>query len=519
VVLTLLGGLLTYMYWPAGPVEIIISRETTYILSPLNPDGTPNYVKYLDDKYAEGVTADNNAAPLLLRALGPDVLPAEIRVESLRRLNLPADMFDHDKHFIEWDDHVSSREADADDAASSESDKRGGYYYGPSLYGPSERLLDAHVHPDRASWLASNAGPLDLLRQATARDRLYLPVISTSTPPNMLYVVWPDYEVLAEAAWALAVRAVLKSSCNDIQGAWEDVLTAHRLARLLDRSPFLAGRTIGSIADDRAAQAGIAMATRHSLLPGKARALLSKLLAAKPTGDIVEVIDEGERFWGLDLIMMAIRDVRTGGASLSPFGDRCPDWNRMLRDVTATQDKMAKPFHLPRLHGREEARQALTKMWEEFAAQPRRDGAIREFLLQYGGRLTRGARTDIITNWVLCEIGMRSYEGHFPALEECSVLADRAKMTCEIEMLAVALACYHAEHGRWPGELKELCPSLLKAIPADRFSVKPLIYKPGEKGYLLYSVGMNLIDDGGIHDGRRKDDIVAEVKPVDKNSK
>ena len=100
---------------------------------------------------------------------------------------------------------------------------------------------------------------------------------------------------------------------------------------------------------------------------------------------------------------------------------------------------------------------------------------------------------------------------------------DRAKITCDLEMLALALACFHQEQGRWPGELKDLCPGLLKAIPADRFSDKPLIYRPNEDGYLLYSVGRNRRDDGGLREKRvgkkwinlRKDDIAVEVKPPD----
>ena len=89
-------------------------------------------------------------------------------------------------------------------------------------------------------------------------------------------------------------------------------------------------------------------------------------------------------------------------------------------------------------------------------------------------------------------------------------------MSLEIETLAVALACYHTENSRWPVELKDLSPSLIKDIPTDRFSGKPLIYKPRADGYLLYSIGKNRQDDGGENplNNSRKDDIIAEVKPA-----
>jgi len=94
-------------------------------------------------------------------------------------------------------------------------------------------------------------------------------------------------------------------------------------------------------------------------------------------------------------------------------------------------------------------------------------------------------------------------------------------MAHEIETLAVALACYHTEHGRWPAKLEEVSPSLMKSIPTDRFSGKPLIYKPRTDGYLLYSVGKNCQDNGGqnIHHNSHADDIVAEVRSAESASR
>ena len=104
IALLLVAGLLVWNYWPSR-IEIIVSPETTYITGPLNDDGTVNYVAYLDKKYAKGVTAENNAAPLLMRVIGPDGLFDEIRAKSLRRLNLPSDFFDDaNGRMIDWGD-------------------------------------------------------------------------------------------------------------------------------------------------------------------------------------------------------------------------------------------------------------------------------------------------------------------------------------------------------------------------------------------------------------------------------
>ena len=64
------------------------------------------------------------------------------------------------------------------------------------------------------------------------------------------------------------------------------------------------------------------------------------------------------------------------------------------------------------------------------------------------------------------------------------------------------LAAYHGDHGRYPAKLDDLTPRYLAAIPPDLYSGKPVIFRPSEKGYLLYRVGLN----GKDEEGRSLDD-------------
>ena len=532
--LAVLGGLAAYNYWPAEPEKIIISRETTYILGPLNPDGTVNYVKYLDDKYAEGVTPENNAAPLLLRAFGPDMLAAEIRGQTLRRLNLPTDIFDHDKHFIAWKDRARPAKADANgtaginDAISPTTQEQAEDESAdePNINDVYEMLLAGQVHPDLDAWLASNAGPLELVRQATARDRFYLPLVSKSTPPRLIGVLIPTLQVLHQAAVALAARAVLKMMHNDPRGAWEDVLAIHRLARLVGKpAPTLIHRLVALGLEEMGTRAGIVLATRWPLSAAQARDVLGKLNAFGPATDSVDSINECERLYGLDVAIgisrgIDISELFSSSGGLATGSTVQLNTNQVLRDMNSRYDRMGKPMRLSRFQGRTEGLKAFDDDMRDFAAQRgRRATPLRVGLLKLGGRLTRQALTDVMSDCMVCIM--------IPSLDRFFDIEDRANMTYEIELVAVALAWFHAEHGRWPAELKELCPSLLKEIPADRFSVKPLVYRPCQDGYLLYSIGMNLRDDGGQSEplssgkssDKRKDDIAAEVKPASKSAK
>jgi type II secretory pathway pseudopilin PulG len=67
---------------------------------------------------------------------------------------------------------------------------------------------------------------------------------------------------------------------------------------------------------------------------------------------------------------------------------------------------------------------------------------------------------------------------------------------CRLILCALAIRSYRLKQGRLPGTLNDLKldPSLL----IDPCTGKQLIYRPQGKDYLLYSVGPDLKDDGGI---------------------
>lgn len=72
-------------------------------------------------------------------------------------------------------------------------------------------------------------------------------------------------------------------------------------------------------------------------------------------------------------------------------------------------------------------------------------------------------------------------------------------------VVSLAIDQYEQVHGAPPATLNALVPDLLEKIPEDPFRPgQPLLYKP-ESGrhWLLYSVGTNGVDDGGVFDAGR----------------
>ena len=67
-------------------------------------------------------------------------------------------------------------------------------------------------------------------------------------------------------------------------------------------------------------------------------------------------------------------------------------------------------------------------------------------------------------------------------------------------VVAVALSAYRREHGEYPTSLEELVGDYLNAPPLDPYDNQPIrcIFKPDEDDFLLYCVGPDQTDDGGV---------------------
>lgn len=63
----------------------------------------------------------------------------------------------------------------------------------------------------------------------------------------------------------------------------------------------------------------------------------------------------------------------------------------------------------------------------------------------------------------------------------------------------IGLACriFKSRTGEYPDGLDALVPDILSELPVDPFTGKPLVYRREGKGFIAYSLGSNLKDDGG----------------------
>jgi hypothetical protein len=96
-----------------------------------------------------------------------------------------------------------------------------------------------------------------------------------------------------------------------------------------------------------------------------------------------------------------------------------------------------------------------------------------------------------------------------PAMNASLSAAARGDATHNTAVLALAISRYRLKNGHFPAKLGELVPDFLIAVPGDPFDGKTMKYKRTEQGAVIYSIGPDLVDDGGkpLDDKNRKGDV------------
>ncbi len=507
-------------------VKITISRKTTYVLGPLNADGTVNYVAAINKMYSKGVTPKNNAAIPLIKALGPEVLDEKFRSQILKALKMPPlpKKSDYFVSFCEYTRHHDSK-------------------------GATYEQLDALRHkaqttpfsskdfPVVAEWLKVNEKPLNAIVAATKRPRYFVPWVSDFAPPKLedglMRVSWVK---LKYAARALICRAMLKSAKGQAASARADLLAVHRLAHLVAQGPTFIDRLVATSIEVFACSGGTTLATSGRLTAAQAKAHLVDIQALPPLSNLSDVMDKGERLFGLDqtnhYARVGIREaVRPqidffknmslddpvllvfsfwNQMSVEDLPD-CPlDWDEMLRLENQLHDRLMQAYRKPTFAGRKKALASIEDQLKKVVGQTIKQRVVfAKSISRNPDRHTPAGRLKLTRNFTYL---MQSLSA--PVFSRAPEMADRIRMQQRVTEVALALAACKAEKGKYPEKLAVLKPHYLKKIPTDLFIEKPLHYKRTGEGYLLYSVGPDMKDDGGKgrDDGKDCDDIVVKTK-------
>jgi len=528
--LGIVGMLLVWGFLLLGPnPEIVVSPATTRLTTPLADDGLPDYARVIREQMRKGVTPENNAAvPLWWAMWGestgkehsaippadeklfcdeiglPYPPPAEDWLEDPEgnehalklamdwlRKKLPKrepsvaeendeDEWPYSNDSSRWPDyHELSDEQALED---SRTDELTWIYY--------VRPWRADELPFMADWLERNQRAIDLLVEAGERPRWYSPSgdMIRGERLALLDSSIGSIQYIRQAARVLSGRALHRIAEGEYTAAWRDLKAVYHLGYLTSSGPTLVDQLVAC------AITGVANTNTRYLLDAPqlsaelAREILADLQQLAPPMDVIRAIDQGERFFTLEMLIGLCRE--TGTLDEWYYGDEVRleilsrtriDWNLVLEEFNKGQDRLVAAYALP---NRVQRIAALEKFAAEVDAKA--DAASNGFA---GGWFSVRDRSLAMSDLILADCFNSPVYVH--AAEE------RLKSNLQLTRVAAALAVHRAEQGAYPKSLAALVPGILPQLPVDIFNAKPLVYQQTDDGFLLHSLGPNGKDDGG----------------------
>lgn len=500
---------------PTG--RFTISKETTYVTGPVDKDGYIDYAAALNERLKQGVTPENNANVLLWQAIGPHPRGVTMPPEFFKMLGMEAPP-EKGEYFIALNDYL--KQVFNIDPAAKRDDINN------RLEEAKERPWVPKDDPQFAAWLRANDKPFAIATAATLRTRYFSPAVAPKSEKKLSGLPGSLYEgesICSELGNALVARAMLRIGQGAHADAWQDLLTCHRLGRLIASGGTITVNFVGLSIDARACTGDLAFLDKAKPDAKRLEHCLRELRGLAPFPDPVELIDFAERLTMLDCAMLVDRYgfhyleriARIESAdktvsqrlydSINEVFWRAVDWDPAMRDMNRWYDRVVAAMRDKDRISRDESLEQLglveiAKMKAEIAT----DGT------ETGKAVKRNPASAALRGKALGELILCLQA---PAVLKVQQATDRQRQRDENVIVAFALAWYQRDNGHYPKELAALGPKYLSEVPLDLCSGKPLKYEATQDGYLLYSVGVNGEDEGG-HGPRDEppgDDIVVRM--------
>ncbi len=342
------------------------------------------------------------------------------------------------------------------------------------------------IEPERVALrMLRERGAFDLMAEAARRPRMVRPVTGPSPLWNSLALSeLSHFRTMAQARAASMRLAFRDGDTAEGVAAFEQTLAlARACGSQADLIDHLTGMAIGTLALDH---------IRHELMEGSldaatCRALLDALDRQLPLSR-PHVALEGERAIFLDMIQWMFTD--------DGHGDGRLDVGKFNQFATgAGMSSLARALGTVRsmfVAGRAET----TRLVNEFY-----DGLVAESKLSPLERSESRFDADLFTGRLATRHLL--LELMIPAAGKFLDNADARRVTTEGFRIMVGLAAYQARHAAYPDALDRLAPEFLAEVPVDPTHGGPFRYRllsddPHRRPYLLYSTGIDQIDDRGV---------------------
>ena len=336
---------------------------------------------------------------------------------------------------------------------------------------------------------AREAGLLELLAQLVAARNLIQP----PTDGPLLDLTLPHLGWSRSIARLNCARMVLGVQVGDD----DELLAAFAqnlwLSRAVPRSaPLIMGDLVGIAIEALSLRRIRDALLARQVSPRLAARILEALDAAGPTLTLPQALD-ADRFMRLDSITRCYTDDGHGDGLLVP-----DDFGTLLSGSAVGPEVAEAVGGEEGSRGFASKKQVLLREQEVHAdllaiaeAYPQdRQSLAAPFEADFKARRYHTARGQ--ANMLLGIL--------LPAVGKAGQVHDQHGLELAATRIMLAIEIYRGREGRPPASLADLCPGILRELPADPFTRGPLIYSREAEsplGYRLYSAGFDQTDNGG----------------------
>ena len=486
------GTLCFLMSYPAADAApkrpVTISKETTHFTSPLTADGFLDYAGAINSRLGKGVSSNDNANVLFWETMGTKARK-QMEPEFFRLLGIAPAQMDA-ASYVDFTEFLKTIDSDQHGVAVAGAKER---------KRASQRPWKSRECPLIAKWLKVNQRTLKKIVEGVRRPKYFSPLVvprrgKMPVDRTIAQVVLPAVQQMRACARALAMRALWHMGEGRFGPAWQDLISCHRLGRLVAHGPTLIHVLVGYAIEGTAIQMELTF-LRHVDFSAKEIAAYQKDLSLLPRlAETSTVVDLCERCMFLDVTqrIAAAKGDAVGelfgaasnrDAMLSKLSANGIDWNAVMISGNGWYDRIvAAQRHKDRVQ-----RRAALKRIENDHLRLSED--VKNFSREKPAPKSRKVASQMM-GAILISLMIPTISGVQRAEEQ----AEQRFRNLETSL---ALAAYQSTHGDYPGSLAQLNPKIFRQVAVDIFSGRPLVYRKVSGGCIFFSVGMNGKDEQG----------------------
>jgi len=331
-----------------------------------------------------------------------------------------------------------------------------------------------------AEFIAANQDLISEVRDIAERGRPIHPLdFSDIVELDMPYHLASP--VMRQCAWLLRADAVLNGMKGSYADAVDDILAGMKLGDALAVEPVLFSQLIRLAMYDIIYSAVRSTTDGSDLPPDLAHRLIAHVAQADHREGLVEALRA-------ELYIGQMRFQGIGRGEWPDPSAAAPAQPSLVDEIT---ERLSGAFFEQRfLHANQESFTTVMNQLILAATLPYYDAV--PVVEQVAGYIENPPHMHFLSAALL------------PSPDPCALQA-RHEAVLDLMQMGLLIEQHKAQHRSYPPTLDAIASDLGGSLPVDPFTGEEYHYRRSEGDFVLYSVGLNLVDDGGTHNFREGD--------------